>query len=257
MISMPTTPEAIAVMLGCAKLGAIHAVVFGGFAPSQLAVRVQAAKPKVIVTCRYAVEAGRIISYKPLIDEALDIIRQDDTDENAILPQHVLVVDRDGEGTWGETMRTTAVCNMEAPRDVFWSDLRDHVHEQAAIPLDSKDPLYVLYTSGTTATPKGIVRENGGHATALKWSMRNIMGCNPGDIYFSASDIGWVVGHSYAVYGPLLLGATSVLFEGKPVKCPDAGAYWRIVSKHKVKKMFTAPSGIRAIIKGTIIIVLV
>ncbi|WP_433048894.1 AMP-binding protein [Dactylosporangium sp. CS-033363] len=229
VIYMAMVPEAVVAMLACARLGAIHSVVFGGFGPKELAARIDDAKPKVVVATSCGIEPSRVVEYKPLLDAALD--------EAAHRPEHVVVLQReqapaalrDGELTWEQ-----ATANAK-PADI--------------VPVDATDPLYVLYTSGTTGRPKGIVRDNGGHAVALTWSMANIFACGPGDVFWAASDVGWVVGHSYIVYAPLLAGATTVLYEGKPVGTPDAGAFWRVVADHGVNVLFTAPTAIRAIRK--------
>jgi len=232
VIYMPMIPEAVFAMLACARLGAIHSVVFGGFAAHELAKRIDDATPVALLTASCGIEGARTIAYKPMVDEALAMA--------AHQLDHVVVLQRD---------RLPAKL---APGERDWQALRaeaaaDPVPPCAAVASD--DPLYILYTSGTTGTPKGVVRENGGHAVALAWSMANVYGIGPGDTWFTASDIGWVVGHSYIVYAPLLVGATTILFEGKPVGTPDAGTFWRVVSKHGAKAMFTAPTAIRAVRK--------
>jgi propionyl-CoA synthetase len=227
IIYLPMIAEAVVAMLACARLGAVHSVVFGGFAAPELATRIDDAGPRVIVTASCGVEPGRIVEYKPIVDAALEL--------SAHRPERVIVLQRDeahaspsaGDIDWAEAMRTAA------PAD--------------CVSVRSTDPLYILYTSGTTGRPKGVVRDNGGHAVALLWSLRNIYDIGPEDVFWTASDIGWVVGHSYIVYAPLLAGATTVLYEGKPVGTPDAGAFWRIVAQHRVKALFTAPTALRAI----------
>ncbi|OBK80119.1 propionyl-CoA synthetase [Mycobacterium sp. 1274761.0] len=230
VIYMPMIPEAAIAMLACARLGAVHSVVFGGFAAHELATRIDDAKPAAIVTASCGVEPTRTVKYKPMIDAALDVA------EHA--PPVCIVVQREQHR-----------CELKAGRDVDWTDLMADAEPVAPVPVKATDPLYVLYTSGTTGRPKGIVRDNGGHAVALLWSMRHVYDTGPGDVYWAASDVGWVVGHSYIVYGPLLLGATSVLYEGKPIGTPDPGAFWRVASEHGVKALFTAPTALRAIRK--------
>jgi propionyl-CoA synthetase len=230
IVYMPMVPEALIAMLACARLGAVHSVVFGGFAAHELAARIDDARPAVIVSASCGVEPTRIVDYKPMLDAALDIA------EHA--PPACVILQREQRP-----------CAPVAGRDNDWRELMAAAQPVDAVPVAAADPLYVLYTSGTTGKPKGIVRDNGGHAVALLWSMRNIYDTHPGDIYWAASDVGWVVGHSYIVYGPLLLGATTVLYEGKPVGTPDAGAFWRVASEHGVKALFTAPTAIRAIKK--------
>ncbi len=228
IIYMPMIPEAIIAVLACARLGAVHSVVFGGFAASELATRIDDAKPKLIVSASCGIEPTRQVEYKPLLDEAIELARHK--------PDHCIVL-----------QRPQVAAGMIAGRDVDWSDALAAATPHDCVPVEATDPLYLLYTSGTTGQPKGIVRDNGGHAVALHWSMKNIYGVDPGEVYWAASDIGWVVGHSYIIYGPLLHGNTTVLFEGKPVGTPDAGAFWRVVSEHKVATMFTAPTAFRAI----------
>jgi propionyl-CoA synthetase len=232
VVYMPMIPEAVVAMLACARLGAVHSVVFGGFASRELAVRIDDAQPKVVVSASCGVEPGRVVEYKPLLDRALELAEHQ--------PGRCVVVQRDGQE-----------CELQEPRDVDWETaMRAGRSDPAGCEVvDATDPLYVLYTSGTTGKPKGIVRDNGGHAVALAWSMRNVYDIGPGDVWFTASDVGWVVGHSYIVYGPLLVGATSVLYEGKPVGTPDAGAFWRVIAEHGAKAFFTAPTAFRAIKK--------
>ena len=228
IVYMPMVPEAVVAMLACARLGAVHSVVFGGFAANELAARIDDAKPKVVVSASCGVELKRIIPYKPLLDEALRIARDK--------PQRCVILQR-------EMQRAELV----AGRDCDWNEVLEAATPHECVPVAASDPLYILYTSGTTGQPKGVVRDNGGHLVALKWTMKNIYGVDPGDVYWAASDVGWVVGHSYIVYGPLFNGNTTVLYEGKPVGTPDAGAFWRVIAQHKVKVMFTAPTAFRAI----------
>ncbi len=230
IIYMPMVPQAAVSMLACARLGAVHSVVFGGFAANELAVRIDDAKPKVVISASCGVEVNRVIPYKPLLDEAIRLARHK--------PEKCIILQRPME-------RATLV----AGRDLDWKELMDGAKPHDCVPVAATDPLYILYTSGTTGQPKGVVRDNGGHIVALKWTMKNIYGVEPGDVYWAASDVGWVVGHSYIVYAPLFNGNTTVLYEGKPVGTPDAGAFWRVISQHKVKAMFTAPTAFRAIKK--------
>ncbi len=238
IIYMPMIPEAIVSMLACARIGVIHSVVFGGFAAHELAIRIDDCKPKVILTASNGIEIQKIISYKPIVDEA--IITANHT------PQNVIIYDR-----------RQGVKIPQKDYDINYEKLINSAEEIEAIPVASTHPLYILYTSGTTGKPKGIIRDTGGYATALKMSMQQIYGVNEGDVFWAASDVGWVVGHSYIVYGPLLNRNTTILFEGKPIKTPDASTFWRVISEHKVKTMFTAPTAIRAIRKedpnGTLI----
>ena len=228
IIYMPMVPEAVVAMLACARIGAIHSVVFGGFAPSELATRINDAKPKVIVSASCGIEPGRVIPYKPLLDEAIEIAE--------FKPEHCIILHRD-----------QAKAKLKPGRDLYWNEVMDQAEPAGCVPLASTDPLYILYTSGTTGEPKGVVRDNGGHMVALKWSMRNVYGVEPGEVYWAASDVGWVVGHSYIVYAPLLHGCTTILFEGKPVGTPDAGVFWRVISQHGVSVLFTAPTAFRAV----------
>ena len=228
IIYMPMIPEAAVAMFACARLGAIHSVVFGGFAANELAARVDDAAPKVVVSASCGVEINRIVSYKPLLDDALRIARHK--------PHRCVIFQREME-------RATFV----ADRDCDWNEIADAAKPHECVPVAATDPLYILYTSGTTGQPKGVVRDNGGHLVALKWTMKNIYSVDPGDVFWAASDVGWVVGHSYIVYGPLFHGNTTILYEGKPVGTPDAGAFWRVISHHKVRVMFTAPTAFRAI----------
>ena len=230
IIYMPMIPEAVVAMLASARLGAIHSVVFGGFAPNELAIRIDDAKPKVLVTASCGIEFTNVIEYKPLVDEALRIAN--DPLANVILLQ-----------------RPQANASMQAGRDFDWDELMSSANPADPVPVDATDPLYILYTSGTTGLPKGVVRENGGHAVALKYSMQSIFNSNPGEVYWAGSDVGWVVGHSYIVYAPLIHGCTTILYEGKPVRTPDAGAFWRVISDHQVSTFFTAPTAFRAVKK--------
>ncbi len=228
IIYLPMIPEAAIAMLACARLGAVHSVVFGGFAPHELAVRIDDVRPKVVVSASCGIEPARVVEYKPMLDAAISMVEHP--------PQHCVVVQRD-------RLR----CDLIEGRDLDWADVMATATPVEAVPVAATDPLYVLYTSGTTGKPKGIVRDNGGHAVALLWSMRHIYDIEAGDVFWAASDVGWVVGHSYIVYAPLLAGATTVLYEGKPVGTPDPGAFWRVAAEHHVKALFTAPTAIRAI----------
>jgi propionyl-CoA synthetase len=234
ILYMPMIPEAVIGMLASARIGAIHSVVFGGFAANELATRINDAKPKIILSASCGIETNRVIPYKPLLDKAIEIA--------AHKPEATVVV-----------ARAQCQAHLMPGRDHDWAHLvqiaRSNGRTAACVPVEATDPLYILYTSGTTGQPKGIVRDNGGHMVALKWSMKNIYGIEPGEVYWAASDVGWVVGHSYIVYAPLLHGATTILYEGKPVGTPDAGAFWRVISEHKVSALFTAPTAFRAIKK--------
>ncbi|MEM8931297.1 MAG: AMP-binding protein, partial [Acidobacteriota bacterium] len=229
VIYMPMVPEAVVAMLACARLGAVHSVVFGGFAANELAVRIDDATPKVIVSASCGIEGTRVVPYKPLLDRAIELASH--------RPDASIVL-----------QRPQARAAM-GPRDHDWHALVAAAEPHGCVRVESTDPLYILYTSGTTGRPKGVVRDHGGHAVALHWTMRAVYGVEPGDVYWAASDVGWVVGHSYIVYGPLLHGNTTVLYEGKPVGTPDAGAFWRVIAEHRVRVLFTAPTAIRAIKK--------
>ncbi|MCA0328818.1 MAG: propionyl-CoA synthetase [Actinobacteria bacterium] len=229
LVYMPMVPEAVVAMLATARLGAVHSVVFGGFAPHELAIRIDDATPKVVVSASCGIEPGRVVEYKPMLDKALEQAEHKPT-ATVIL------------------QRPQAVAEMGA-NDHDWAELAATADPAGCVMVDAIDPLYVLYTSGTTGKPKGIVRDNGGHAVALAWSMANVYGIGPGDVFWAASDVGWVVGHSYIVYAPLLTGATTVVYEGKPVGTPDASAFWRVIATYGVKALFTAPTAIRAIKK--------
>ena len=227
VLSMPMVPEAVIGMLACARLGAVHSVVFGGFAAEELAVRIDDAAPKVIISASCGIEPNRVVAYKPLLDHALELASHE--------PSACVILQR------------PQLAAQMGPRDHDWAELTAAAEPVGCTDVAATDPLYILYTSGTTGRPKGIVRDNGGHAVALMWSMRNVYDIGPGDVWWAASDVGWVVGHSYIVYAPLLVGATTVVYEGKPVGTPDAAAFWRLIAEHGVKALFTAPTAIRAI----------
>jgi propionyl-CoA synthetase len=228
VIYMPMVPEAVVAMLACARIGAVHSVVFGGFAANELASRIEDARPKVVVSASCGIEPGRTVAYKPLLDAAIELVEEK--------PQRCIVV-----------QRPELEAELNADRDVSWDEAMSRAEPAGCVPVEATDPLYILYTSGTTGHPKGIVRDNGGHAVALEWSMQNVYDVDPGEVYWAASDVGWVVGHSYIVYAPLLHGCTTVLYEGKPVGTPDAGVFWRVIAEHGVSTMFTAPTAFRAI----------
>jgi len=229
VIYMPMVPEALIAMLATARLGAVHSVVFGGFAPAELAARIDDAKPKVIVSASCGLEPTRIVEYKPMLDESIQLATHK--------PDRCIILQRE--------QHVVAL----GPTDMDWKDAMAMAEPAECVSVAATDPLYILYTSGTTGKPKGIVRDNGGHAVALTWSMKNVYNIEAGDMWWSASDVGWVVGHSYIVYAPLFAGATTIVFEGKPVGTPDAGTFWRVIEKYGVKGLFTAPTAIRAIRK--------
>jgi len=230
ILYMPMVPEAAIAMLACARLGAVHSVVFGGFAPNELAVRIDDATPKVLVTASCGIEFARVIEYKPLVDQAFEIAE--------FPPENTVVL-----------QRPQAQAKMKSGQDHDWNELVKNAEPADPVALDATDPLYILYTSGTTGLPKGVVRDNGGHAVALKYSMKAVYNTDPGDVFWAGSDVGWVVGHSYIVYAPLIHGCTTILYEGKPVRTPDAGSFWRLIEEHKVNTFFTAPTAFRAVKK--------
>jgi propionyl-CoA synthetase len=230
IIYMPMVPEALVSMLACARIGAVHSVVFGGFSAHELATRIDDAKPRVVVAGSCGIEPTRVVQYKPLLDKAID--------QASHKPEHCIILQRpQGPG------------DMVSGRDLEWNEALEGAEPHDCVSVAATDPLYILYTSGTTGKPKGVVRDNGGHAVALKWTMEHFYGVKPGEVYWAASDVGWVVGHSYIVYAPLLHGCTTIVYEGKPVGTPDPGAFWRVISEHKVAAMFTAPTAFRAIKK--------
>lgn len=230
LIYMPMIPEGVMAMLACARIGAVHSVVFGGFAANELATRINDAKPNVILSTSCGIEGSRVIKYKPLLDGAIEL-----SDHK---PAHTVILQRPQEQA-----------NMQEGRDVDWTTAVANATPADCVSVEATDPLYILYTSGTTGQPKGVVRDNGGHAVAMMWTMKYLYNIEPGEVFWAASDIGWVVGHSYICYGPLLNGSTTVIFEGKPVGTPDPGAFWRVISEHKVASLFTAPTALRAIRK--------
>ncbi|SET87267.1 propionyl-CoA synthetase [Oceanicella actignis] len=228
VIYMPMVPEALEAMLACARLGAIHSVVFGGFAAHELAVRIDDARPKAVIAASCGLEPGRVVPYKPLLDAAIE--------EAAHKPEFCVILQRDQQPA-----------ALIEGRDLDWHAFQVGVEPAPCEPVRGTDPLYILYTSGTTGQPKGVVRDNAGHMVALSWSMKNIYNVQPGDVFWAASDVGWVVGHSYICYAPLIEGCTTIVFEGKPVGTPDAGTFWRVIAEHKVRSFFTAPTAIRAV----------
>jgi propionyl-CoA synthetase len=230
IIYMPMIPEAAVAMLACARIGAIHSVVFGGFAANELATRIDDAKPNVIVSASCGIEPGRVVKYKPLLDEAIEIAKHKVS--SCIIKA-----------------RPQAEASLISGRDIDWDSAAAAAEPAECVPVLATDPLYILYTSGTTGQPKGVIRDNGGHAVAMHWTMKNLYNVDAGDVYWAASDVGWVVGHSYIVYAPLLKGCTTIFYEGKPVGTPDPGAFWRVISEHNVKVLFTAPTAFRAIKK--------
>ncbi|MCU7916499.1 MAG: propionyl-CoA synthetase [Candidatus Thiodiazotropha sp. (ex Gloverina cf. vestifex)] len=231
IVYIPMIPEAAIAMLACARLGAIHSVVFGGFAAKELATRIDDCQPKMVLSASCGIEPNRLVAYKPLLDEAIELSQNKPT--CCVIKQ-----------------RPQLAAELQAGRDLNWDDAVAQAEPADCVPVEATDPLYILYTSGTTGQPKGVVRDNGGHAAALLWSMKNIYNVEPGDVYWAASDVGWVVGHSYIVYGPLLAGCTTMIYEGKPVGTPDPGAFWRVINEYNVKVLFTAPTAFRAIKKG-------
>ena len=228
IVYMPMVPEAVIAMLACARIGAIHSVVFGGFAANELASRIEDAKPKVVVSASCGIEPGRVVAYKPLLDAAVEMVEAK--------PERCIIL-----------QRPMLEADLDSARDIDWEEAVSGVEPADCVPVEATDPLYILYTSGTTGQPKGIVRDNGGHAVALEWTMKHVYDVDPGEVYWAASDVGWVVGHSYIVYAPLFHGCTTVLYEGKPVGTPDAGAFWRVIAEHGVCTLFTAPTAFRAI----------
>jgi propionyl-CoA synthetase len=230
LIYMPMIPQAVIAMLACARIGAVHSVVFGGFAAKELAIRIDDAEPKVVVSASCGIEISKVIPYKPLLDDAIEI--------STHKPSSCVIYQRE-----------ELTADMNTGRDQDWQDLMSSAKGIAAVSVKSTDPLYILYTSGTTGKPKGVVRDHGGHAVAMLYSMKNIYGMKAGDTFWAASDVGWVVGHSFIVYGPLMAGCSTIVYEGKPVRTPDAGAFWRVCEEYKVNALFSAPTAFRAIAK--------
>ncbi|MCP4041082.1 MAG: propionyl-CoA synthetase, partial [Gammaproteobacteria bacterium] len=228
IIYMPMVPETLIAMLACARIGAVHSVVFGGFAAKELATRIDDAKPRLIISASCGIEVQKVIPYKPLLDGAIDLAEHK--------PERCVIL-----------QRPQADATLVEGRDLTWEEADSSAQPVECVSVAATDPLYILYTSGTTGIPKGVVRDNGGHAVAMQWSMKHVYNVEPGDVYWAASDVGWVVGHSYIVYAPLIAGCTTILFEGKPIGTPDPGAFWRVISEHGVKVMFTAPTAFRAI----------
>ncbi|MFN4101513.1 MAG: AMP-binding protein, partial [Pararhodobacter sp.] len=228
ILYMPMIPEALEAMLACARLGAVHSVVFGGFAAHELAVRIDDARPKAIIAASCGLEPGRVVHYKPLLDAAIDAATHK--------PDFCVIFQREQE-----------VASLTPGRDVAWHTFQYGVEPAECVPVSGDHPAYILYTSGTTGQPKGVIRPTAGHLVALQWSMKGLYNIEAGDVFWAASDVGWVVGHSYICYGPLIAGATTIVFEGKPVGTPDAGTFWRVIQNHKVKTFFTAPTALRAI----------